>query len=83
MLRQIIALASIAREKLAEQDYVAPQKALLRELDAAQRVSLINRMRAEQLADPITEDGYFANEGRWVNYLYEHELVRPRWMTNV
>jgi hypothetical protein len=83
MLPQLIALAAIARDKLAERDVVPKQKPLLAELDLFQRVSLINGMRRQHGGAPITEDDYLAHERRWVEYLDRHQLVRPRWMTNV
>ena len=82
MLPQLIALAGLAREKMAERNVVPAQKPLLRELSLSWRLQLINGLRKQHGGTAITEEMYFANEGRWVNYLYENNLVRPRWMNN-
>ena len=83
MLPQLIALASIARDKLADHAVGSHQKPLLSELDLDQRLTLINRERALHGGTPITEDDYFEQERWWVDYCYRYKLVRPRWMKNV
>ena len=80
MLPQLFALAAIAREKLAEQGHVPAQLPLLAELGIDHRLALINRLRSRHGGAPITEDDYFADERRWVDYCYQQKLVRPRWM---
>ena len=80
MLPQLIALAAIARDKLADGGVGSHQKPLLCELDLDQRLTLINRERALHGGDPISEDDYFAHERRWVDYCYRYKLVRPSWM---
>lgn len=82
MLPQLIALAAAARDRLAEEGIVAPQRPLLRELDIHQRLALINGNRQLHGGAPISEDDYYAHERRYVDYCYRHKLVRPRWMSN-
>jgi len=80
MLPQLFAVAGIIREKLAEEGLAPAAKPRLKDLCLEQRLALINGVRSYRPTSPLTEDDYFLDERRWVRFLYEQDLVRPRWM---
>ena len=83
MLPIIISLGALVRDELSKTGVVPVQKPLMSELDAYERIALINTLRRKHDAPEISEEDYMSDLKKWHQYMYDWDIVRPRWMKNV